>query len=81
MWSVLIYGSEMWVMKASGIQRLERTERLIVRWMCGVTLKDKRLIQQLLNRLGVDDIIEVARYGRLCFSARSKKCKSKMIEH
>ena len=31
--SVLIHGSETWPMKVDDIQRLERTERLMVKWM------------------------------------------------
>ena len=35
---VLVYGSETWPMKAEDMKRLERTERMMVRWMCGVRL-------------------------------------------
>ena len=34
--SVLIYGTETWAMKANDLRSLERTERMMVRWMCGV---------------------------------------------
>ena len=40
--SVLVYGSETWAMKAEDIQRLERTERMMNRWMCGVKLSDRK---------------------------------------
>ena len=40
--SVMVYGSEAWALKACDVQRLERTEMMMVRWMYGVTLKDKR---------------------------------------
>jgi hypothetical protein len=63
--SVLVYGSETWSMKLDDMQRLERTERMMVRWMCGVTLKDKMLSQQLLDRLGVVCVAERVRRGRL----------------
>ena len=36
--SVLIYGTETWAMKAENLRSLERTERMMVRWMCGVSL-------------------------------------------
>jgi len=36
--SVMVYGSETWAMKAEDMQRLERTERMMIRWMCGVRL-------------------------------------------
>ena len=40
--SVLIYGTETWAMKADDLRSLERTECMMVRWMCGVSLKDRR---------------------------------------
>src|SRR5437867_6817049 len=39
---VLVYGSETWPMKKDDMQRLVRTENSMVRWMSGVTLKDRR---------------------------------------
>ena len=38
---VMVYGSETWPMKVEDVQRLERTERMMVRWMCGVRLKKR----------------------------------------
>ena len=38
--SVLTYGIETWAMNKANLQSLERTERMMVRWMCGVSLKD-----------------------------------------
>ena len=37
---VLLYGSETWATRVEDIQRLERAERMMVRGMCGVTLKN-----------------------------------------
>ena len=39
--SVLKYGTETWAMKKANLQSLERT-RMMVRWMCGVSLKDRK---------------------------------------
>jgi len=39
--SVMVYGSETWSMKEEDKRRLERAERMMVRWMCGVSLKDR----------------------------------------
>ena len=39
--SVLIYGTETFAMKADDLRSLERTERMMVRWMGGVSLKDR----------------------------------------
>ena len=40
--SVWTYGTETWAMKKANLQSLERTERTMVRWMCGVSLKDRK---------------------------------------
>ena len=40
--SVLTYGIETWAMKKANLQSLERTEWMMVRWMCGVSLKDRK---------------------------------------
>ena len=63
--SVLVYGSETWPMKEEDRRRLERSERMMVRWMCGVTLKDRVASDELLSRLGIESITEVVRRGRL----------------
>lgn len=63
--SVLTYGSETWAMKAEDMRRLERTERMMVRWMCGVSLKDKRHSEELLKWLGIESVLEVVRRSRL----------------
>ena len=40
--SVLTYGTETWAMEKANLQSLERMERMMVRWMCGVSLKDRK---------------------------------------
>src|SRR5258706_206111 len=60
-----MYGSETWAMKAEDMQRLERTERMMVRLMCGVTLRDRKRSEELLSRLDIEGISEVVRRGRL----------------
>ena len=49
--SVMVYGSETWAMKAEDVQRLERAERMMIRWMCGVRVSDKKASTELLSRL------------------------------
>ena len=51
--SVMMYGSETWAMKVDDVQRLERTEKMMIRCMCGVTLKDKKRSDDLRLRLGI----------------------------
>ena len=43
---VLVYGSETWAMKVTDMQRLLRTENNMIRWMFGVTLKDRRSVRR-----------------------------------
>src|ERR1700759_5347150 len=47
------------------MQRLKRTERMMVRWMCGVTLKDRKSSQEVLDRMDIVDISDRVRRGRL----------------
>jgi len=37
----------------------------MVRWMCGVSLKDKVSSEELLSRLGVESVYDIVRRGRL----------------
>ena len=60
-----MYGSETSALKVSdNTQQLERTERMMVRWMCGVSLKDRKSLQ-LLDRLGIVGVAERVVRGRL----------------
>ena len=40
--TVLIYGSETWTMKRREEERLQRTEMRMLRWILGLTLRDKK---------------------------------------
>ena len=35
-----VYASETWAVRAEEEQRMERNENVMLRWMCGVRLKD-----------------------------------------
>jgi len=63
--SVLVYGSDTWAAKGEDTQRLQRTERMMMRWMCGVSLKDKFRSRDLVECLGICEVAEVVRRGRL----------------
>ena len=58
-------GSETWPMKVEDKQRLERAERMMLRHMCGVTLKDRKSCEELRQRLGIDSVSDVLRRNRL----------------
>ena len=63
--TVLVYGSETWPVRTEDVQRMERTERMMIRWMCGVSLKNRISSAELYGRLGVEEVTVVMRRGRL----------------
>ena len=62
--SMLTYGTETWAMKAENLQSLG-AERMMVRWMCGVSLKDRKRSEVLYSLVGVQNMAVVVRRGRL----------------
>src|SRR3989441_6475972 len=60
---VLVYGSETWPMKLVDMQRLVRTENSKVRWMSGVSLKDRRKTKDLRKGLGIESMDRVVSRG------------------
>ncbi len=62
---VMVYGSETWAMRVEEVRRLERAERMMIRWMCGVTLKDRCKSEELRKRLDIEDVADVVRKSRL----------------
>ena len=60
-----MYGSETWPVKVNDMRRLERAENVMVRWMCDVSLKDRRKLVELRERLGIECVGEVVSRGRL----------------
>ena len=51
--------------KVEDKQRLKRMEKMMVRWMCGVTLKNRITSEELRNRLNIEAGTEIVRRGRL----------------
>ena len=63
--SVMVYASETWAVRVEEEQRMVRNENVMLRWTCGVTLKDKVPTVELRRRLGIEGVVEVMRRGRL----------------
>ena len=59
----MIYGSETWPMKVEDMHRLERAERMMVRHMCGVSLKDRKSSNELRQRLEIEMVWSRAEEG------------------
>ena len=53
--SSMLHGSETWPVRKENVVTLQRAEMRMVRWMCGVKLKDRLLSKELRQRL--DDSI------------------------
>ena len=62
--SVLTYETETWSMKKANLQSLERKEKMMVRWMCGVSLNDRKRSVDLYSLLGVQSVADVVRHDR-----------------
>jgi hypothetical protein len=54
--STFLYGSETWAVKVEQVQRMERTEMQMVRWMCGVKLRDRIPNEELRRRMGIESV-------------------------
>ena len=61
----MTYGSETWALKVEHEERLNRAEMRMIRWMCGVSLRDRKTSAELRQRMGVEAITDVVRRGRL----------------
>jgi len=53
--SSMLHGSEAWPVRKENEVALQRAEMRMVRWMCGVKLKDRFPSKELRARLGIDD--------------------------
>ena len=56
--SAILYGSETWCLRETEMSILRRTERAMVRAMCGVKLADEKRTEELMNRLGLEESID-----------------------
>ena len=63
--SVLLYGSECWAMRKEHKARLERNDRAVLRWICGVKISDRVSVDSLYQRLGIAPLTTLLRSRRL----------------
>ena len=63
--SSMPYGSETRPLLADVGLQFERAEMQIIRWMCGVSLKDRRTSEELRKLVAVQPIATLIRSGRL----------------
>ena len=71
--SVMFYGSETWPIKVEESQRLHRNEMSMIRWMCGVTMRDRYPCEELRAWVGIKPIVDVMRQQRLHWFGRIER--------
>ena len=57
--SAILYGSETWCLTEGEVAILRRTERAMLRAMCGVKLMDKKITKELMEMLGLVESLEM----------------------
>ena len=62
---VMTYDSETWPMRVEDMRRLERAEKIMIRWICGVTLRNRKSSEEIRNRLDIVSVSDLVRQGRL----------------
>jgi len=55
----MLHGSETWPVRKENEVALQRAEMRMIRWMCGIKLKDRFPIKVLRERLDIDDSIGI----------------------
>ena len=60
-----VCASETWSVRVEEEQRMEGNEHVMLRWLRGITLRDKVSTVELRRRLGIEGVMEVVRRGRL----------------
>ena len=63
--SSMIYGSETWAVNAEQEAKVERAEMRMVRWMYGVSLREKKTNAELGESMGIEKISDIIRCSRL----------------
>ena len=54
----MLYGSETWCFRGTEMSILRRTERAMVRSMCGVKLVDRKNMEELMEMLGLKEMLD-----------------------
>ena len=86
--SCMLHGSKTWPvgLRKENVVALQRAEMRMVRWICGVKLKDRLPSKELRERLGVDDIALILQqnrlrwYGHVLRKDDVKKCMEGEVE-
>ena len=63
--SSMLHGSETWPVMEENVVALQRAEMRMVRWICGIKVKDRFPCKELRERLGIHDIVLILQQNRL----------------
>jgi len=63
--STMLHLSETWPVRTENVVALQRVEMRMVKWMCGIKLKDRFPSKELRERLGIHDTALVLQQNRL----------------
>ena len=74
--SAMLHGSETWAPSVSNLQRLQRNDRSMIRWICGTKPYDRTPSAELLLKLGIADITTVLRTHRLRWYGHVKRAST-----
>ncbi|XP_059294489.1 uncharacterized protein LOC132047464 [Lycium ferocissimum] len=61
----LLYGLECWQVKNSYVQEMKVAEMRMLRWMCGLTQRDKVRNEVIREKMGVASVADKMREARL----------------
>ena len=56
--SAVLHGSEAWCSREKEMAVLRRTQRAMIRAMCGMKLLDRRNSQELMDMLGIKEFLD-----------------------
>ena len=54
----MLYGSDTWFLRKNEFAILKRTEKALIRAMCGVTSIEKRSSKKFMKLLGLEETLE-----------------------
>ena len=54
----MLYGSEAWCLREKEMEILRRTERAMIRAMCGVKLLDQRNSEEFMDMFGIRESLD-----------------------
>jgi len=63
--SAMLYGSETWALRAEDMRRMERADMRMIRWMCGISLLERKTREQICELVEVEPLDVVMRRRRL----------------